>query len=301
VRKTFLSAALALGALAALTAAPVLGQQRTLHEERSLYRNISVVQVGDERCMLFRARRGLGRESCMLVSDPDRLVFDYAPMMLSSLYLNPNPQKILIVGQGGGTLPMALKELVPNAEMDVIEIDAAVDRIARRFFMYEPTAKIRTIIEDGRVYVKRAGRQGLKYDLVMLDAFEADYIPEHMLTKEFLEEVKAIMTPNGVLAANTFSSSALYDHESVTYRSVFGTFFNLKIGNRIILTRLGGINDFAEIRANAARFDAEFRRRGGDPDQLLRLMDTRADWNANARILTDQYSPSNVLNSLPRN
>jgi spermidine synthase len=149
--------------------------------------------------------------------------------------------------------------------------------------------------------VKRAGRQGLKYDLVMLDAFEADYIPEHMLTKEFLEEVKAIMTPNGVLAANTFSSSALYDHESVTYRAVFGTFFNLKIGNRIILTRLGGINDFADIRANVAKFDAEFRRRGGDPDHLLRLMDTRIDWNPNARILTDQYSPSNVLNSLPRN
>jgi spermidine synthase len=292
--------ALGLAGFAVLAAATAIAQQRTIHEERSLYRNISVVQVGDERCMLFRARRGLGRESCMLMTEPDKLVFDYAPMMLSSLFLNPDPQKILIIGQGGGTLPMALKELVPNAEIDVVEIDAAVDRIARRFFMYEPTPKIRTIIEDGRVYVKRAGRQGLKYDLVMLDAFEADYIPEHMLTKEFLEEVKAIMTPNAVLAANTFSSSALYDHESTTYRAVFATFFNLKIGNRIILTRLGGINDFEEIRNNAARWDSEFRRRGGDPDRLLRLMDTRADWNANARILTDQYSPSNVLNSLPR-
>src|SRR4051812_18327720 len=80
-------------------------EQRTIHQERSLYRNVSVVQTGDERCMLFRARRGLGRESCMRVTDPDHLVFEYAPMMLSSLFLNPSPRRILIIGEGGGTLP----------------------------------------------------------------------------------------------------------------------------------------------------------------------------------------------------
>src|SRR5262245_53969623 len=114
--------ALGLAGLAALATATAVAQQRTIHEERSLYRNISVVELGDERCMLFRARRGLGRESCMLMTDPDKLVFDYAPMMLSSLFLNPDPKKILIIGQGGGTLPMALKKLVPNAEIDVVEI-----------------------------------------------------------------------------------------------------------------------------------------------------------------------------------
>ena len=287
-------------ALLALSVPSAQAQQRTVHEERSLYRNITVTQNGDERCMLFRARRGLGRETCMLVSKPDHLVFEYAPMMLSSLFLNPAPQRILIIGQGGGTLPMALQELVPNAAIDVVEIDGAVDRIARRFFQFKPGPKTKVFIEDGRVFVKRAGRQGQKYDLVMLDAFEADYIPEHMLTREYLQEVKTIMTPNGVLAANTFSTSALYDHESATYRSVFGTFFNMKVGNRVIVTRLGGVPDQETIRRNAARFEAEFRRRGGDPAFLFTLMDTRQDWNTNARILTDQYSPSNVLNAMPR-
>jgi hypothetical protein len=30
------------------------------------------------------------------------------------------------------------------------------------------------------------------------------------------------------------------------------------------------------------------------------MMSTRVDWNTSARVLTDQYSPSNVLNAQRR-
>ncbi len=76
--------------------------------------------------------------------------------------------------------------MLPNAQLDIVEIDPAVDRVARKYFGFKPAAKTRVFVEDGRVFVKRAGRQKPNYDLVMLDAFAEDYIPEHMLTKEFL-------------------------------------------------------------------------------------------------------------------
>lgn len=288
---------LALVAGGAAIAAPA---NRTLHEERSLYRNIYVTQEGDERCLLFRARRGAGRESCKLMSDPDRLVFEYAQMMLAGLYANPQPKRILIIGLGGGTLPAALQELVPTARMDVVELDAAVDRVARRYFDFKPTANTRVLVEDGRVFVKRAGRQRLTYDLIMLDAFEADYIPEHMLTREFLQEVKAILAPRGVLMANTWSSSGLYDHESTTYESVFGDFYNMKLGNRVIMTQLGGLPSDADLRRNAQAWEPQFARRGATQGFVLPLLRTRKDWDPKARILTDQYSPSNVLNAQRR-
>ncbi|HTI68190.1 MAG TPA: fused MFS/spermidine synthase [Caulobacteraceae bacterium] len=294
-----LTTALLAGAGAAL---PVLAarQNDTLHEERSLYRNIFVTQDGDERCLLFRARRGLGRESCKLMSNPDRLVFEYAQMMLSGLYANPSPKRILVIGLGGATLPSALQELVPDAKMDVVELDSAVDRVSRKYFDFKPTANTKVRIEDGRVFVKRAGRAKQTYDLIMLDAFESDYIPEHMLTREFLQEVKAIMAPKGVLVANTWSSSGLYDHESATYQSVFGDFFNMKLDNRVILIRDGGLPDPAELRANAQKFETEFVRRGTGLATLLPMMRVRKDWDAASRILTDQYSPSNVLNAQKR-
>jgi spermidine synthase len=274
--------------------------QRLLHQERSLYRNIFVTESGDEICMLFRYPVPLGRESCKLKSDPDKLIFDYTQMMMAGLYLNPKPAKLLIIGEGGGSIPTALQEMYPDMQIDLVEIDAAVDRVAKRFFDFKPGPRMRVVIEDGRVFVKRARAQNPQYNMIMLDAFDADYIPEHLLTREFLQEVKAILAPDGVIVANTFSNSALYDYESVTYRAVFGPFYNLKLGNRIIIGRNNGIPPLDEVRRNAAIVEAQFQRRGTGSSFLLPLFNTGMDWNPNTRILTDQYSPSNLLNALPR-
>jgi spermidine synthase len=282
---------------------PAFAQRDLLHRERSLYRNLFVTQNGDERCMLFRYPVPTGRESCKLLHDPNRLIFDYTQMMLSGLYLNAAPKRILIIGEGGGTIPTALQEMLPNTQIDLVELDDAVDRIAKQYFDFKPGPKVKVTISDGRVFVKRAVAEKPNYDIVMLDAFETDYIPEHMLTKEFLEEVKAIMAPNGVIVANTFSNSALYDHESVTYRAVFGPFFNLKLGNRIILGRAGGISpadDLALARKNAALLETQFQARGTNANFLLPLLKADIDWDPSSRLLTDQYSPSNLLNALPR-
>jgi len=279
---------------------PASAQQRLLHQERSLYRNIFVTESGDEVCMLFRYPVPLGRESCRLKSNPNKLIFDYTQMMLAGLYVNPKPAKLLIIGEGGGTIPTALQEMYPDMQIDLVEIDAAVDRVAKRFFEFKPGPKMRVFIEDGRVFVKRNRAQNPQYNMILLDAFDADYIPEHLLTREFLQEVKSILAPDGVLVANTFSNSALYDYESVTYRAVFGPFYNLKLGNRIIIAKNNGIPPIAEIRANAQVVEAQLARRGTGSSFLLPLFNTGMDWNPNTRVLTDQYSPSNLLNALPR-
>jgi spermidine synthase len=293
---------LVLSLLLGLSGLAPANAQQLLHQERSLYRNIYVTQDGDERCMLFRYPRPNGRQTCKLLQQPDKLIFDYTQMMLAGLYLNPNPQKILIIGEGGGTIPTALQSMFPNAQIDVVEIDKAVDGVARTYFDFKPGPKTRIVIEDGRVFVKRQIPQRPNYDLVLLDAFANDYIPEHLLTREFLQEVKSVMSPNGVVVGNTFSDSALYDYESVTYRAVFGPFFNMRLGNRIVLGRINGLrpDDLETARKNAAALEPQFARRGSGSGFLLPLLSTRVDWDPNARVLTDQYSPSNLLNALPR-
>jgi len=66
--------------LLALTApaADLRAAESVIHEENSLYRNILVRQRGDERCLLFTVRRADRNQSCIDLSDPDRLVFPYA-------------------------------------------------------------------------------------------------------------------------------------------------------------------------------------------------------------------------------
>jgi spermidine synthase len=276
-------------------AAPASAAQ--IHSERSLYRNLFVVQDNDLRCLTFRRAVATERQTCKRMSQPDYLVFPYTRMMLGSLLVKPDPKRVLVIGLGGGTLPMVLRDLFPTLVIDVVEIDPAVTRVAEKFFGFKRDTNLSVHEEDGRVFVKKAIRAGTKYDIVMLDAFEDEYIPEHLSTREFLLEVKSIMTPDGVVAANTFSSNRLYPYESATYENVFGTFYNLKLGNRIIYAQPNKLADRAVLETNARTFADAFARHGFHPDWLLNLASTERDWEKDTRILTDQFSPSNILNT----
>ncbi len=242
MRLSLVSLLVCLGNLGATASA------QQIHQEKSLYRNVIVFDDGDQRCMKFE-RQSLGRQTCVSLKNPDSLVFNYTRMMLGALYLKP----------------------APNMEIDCVELDPAVVKVARQFFGFNPGPKTRVQVDDGRVYVKRALKQARRYDLIVLDAFDHVYVPEHMMTREFLSEVRALLKPDGVLAANTFSSSRLYPSESATYFSAFGPYFNLKLDNRF----------------------------GTGRDWLLPLFSTVRQAPPDARLLTDQYSPANLLNTRP--
>lgn len=272
-----------------------LAAAQEVYQEKSLYRNIIVYEDQGLRCMKF-GRHNAGRQTCISLLHPDALVLNYTKMLLGALYLNPDPRKILIIGLGGGTLPSTLRKILPLATIDSVELDPSVVKIAKRFFGFSPDPKSAVFIEDGRVFVKRAQKQGKKYDLIVLDAFDHVYVPEHMLTKEYLMEVSSLLGKDGVLAANTFSVSRLYDSESATYASVFGPFYNLKTENRVILARNDGLPPMAEIKANARQVQERLRLFGASQDWLLPLFSTDVQWPASTRVLTDQYSPANLLN-----
>jgi len=280
---------------ALLCAFPEPGAARDVFRKRSLYRDILVQESDGQRCMKFGIHDA-GRQSCMSLADPDRLVFDYTRMLMGALYLNPNPRRILVIGLGGGSVPGALQALLPEATIDCVEIDPAVAEVAAQFFEFQPARNTKLHFQDGRVFVKRAARKRETYDLIILDAFDHVYVPEHLLTKEFLLEVRALLSAGGVVAANTFSTSRLYDSESATYSAVFGRFFNLKSDNRVILATAGNLPSGELLRRNADAFELRLRRLGTGRDSLLPMFSRDVEWPPGTRILTDQYSPANLLN-----
>jgi len=270
-----------------------------LHSEKSLYRNITVVQRDDHQiCIVFgRLSRRPDYQSCYNPDKPDYLVFSYTKLVMAGLSIKPDPKSILIIGLGGGTLPMSLEKVYPQSHIDTVEIDQAVLDVAKKWFSYKESTLQKTHILDGRIFTKRQLIKGKRYDLIILDAFNGDYIPEHMMTVEFLNEIKRLMNEDGLLISNTFSDNTLYDHESATYQHVFGSFnyvHSKKSSNRVIFTnklnrkpsdiRLSSYltNHLVSIGVNFNEFK----------DNLT----STPDWDQKARLLTDQYAPANLLN-----
>ncbi len=285
---------------------PTYADAEVIHREKSLYRNIIVVKTRTNICLLFTVNRADRNQSCMNIKQPDKLVFAYVRMLFGALLVNPAPEKILVVGLGGGSIPLTLRKLFPESIIDISEIDEAVYRVAKNYFNFTEQPNMKVAISDARVFVKRARISGRKYDLIILDAFTGEYIPEHLMTREFLSEANELLTPNGVLASNTFSTSRLYDHESATYQTVFGTFFNFRMAgtsNRVIITmKKTGDSPPAlpgpELLVERARdLNPRLEPFGIDILKYPELMDTRVDWNTMAKPLSDNYSPANLLNN----
>ncbi len=269
-----------------------------IHRERSLYQTILVNKNGSTVCLQFSVRRDQRNQSCIDQRRPKEMVFTYTKMMMSALLLNPNPKRVLIAGLGGGTLPTALAELFPEAQIDIVEIDPAVVAVAKRFFGFAETAKLKVFTQDARVFTKRALIRNATYDLIMLDAYNGDYIPEHLMTREYLNETKSLLTDNGIIAANTFTVSRLYDHESATYYDVFGEFFNLRTAqssNRVILTSQQPLPNIMVLGQRAKQLEDRLRPFGVNIRNYPKLLSSKVDWDDDVRILTDQYSPVNLL------
>ncbi len=274
-------------------------QGRVVHKERSLYQTILVVKDRSRVCLQFSVRRDQKNQSCKDLKDPQKMLFSYTRMMMASLLLIDAPERVLMVGLGGGTIPTALNELYPQAVIDAVEIDPAVVRMAREYFGFESNEQLRVHETDARVFTKRALKRGTSYDLILLDAYNGDYIPEHLLTREYLEETRGLLTPGGVLAANTFAVSDLYDHESATYAAVFGRYYNFRrwdSSNRVIIARPAGLpEDTDSLNERAAALAARLRPYGVPIERYVKDLDGGVDWNERARVLTDQYAPANLL------
>ena len=107
-------------------------------------------------------------------------------------------QRVAAVGLGAGSLACLQR---PGSQLTFFEIDPAVVRIARnpRHFTFLSHCPVRpaVIIGDGRRALAREppGRFGL----VVIDAFNSDAIPLHLITRQAIEVYRSRTTPRGAL------------------------------------------------------------------------------------------------------
>ncbi len=109
--------------------------------------------------------------------------------------VRPGGKRALLLGLGAGLVPSLLER--QGVKTDVVEIDPAVLEVAERFFGFRPAARV--FVEDARVHLARSTT---RYDYVLIDVFNGDGIPFHMVTLEAFRAAKRRLLPGGVLALN---------------------------------------------------------------------------------------------------
>jgi len=154
-----------------------------------------IIDDGETRQLLF----GLDFiQSAMRIDDPFALEFAYTRKMMAFLLFVPDPDHVLMVGLGGGSLAKFCHRHLPRTRLTVVEVDP--DVIALRGEFKVPDDKRLAIIQaDAADYLTAAEGDA---DVLLLDGFDSKGIAPAFLNRGFYRAARCRLRPGGVLVAN---------------------------------------------------------------------------------------------------
>ncbi|XP_025979230.2 eEF1A lysine and N-terminal methyltransferase isoform X2 [Dromaius novaehollandiae] len=196
------------------------------------------------------------------------------------------PLTVLVVGLGGGSLPLFLHDYFSQARVAVVEIDPSMLEVATRWFGFSQGDRMQVHISDGLDYVaKLAAEASAQYDAIMFDVDSKDLTvgmscpPPAFVEKPFLQKVKTILKPEGVFVLNLVCRDArLKESVLATLREVFPLLYTRRIDgevNEILFCQPGpeGPRDPAELLARARALEGALRQPGRPWDSSYVLAD----------------------------
>ncbi|MFA9403784.1 MAG: spermidine synthase [Anaerolineales bacterium] len=178
---------------------PIKASSGQIFEAESSYNYIQVIEKDGVRQLLLNEGQGIHS-----VYAPDVIAtngtWDY---FLAAPFFNPpgedtEVKRLGLVGLAAGTISKLYSEVIGPVPIDGWEIDAEIIEVGRTLFdMTEPN--LNPIVADGRWGLTHSAQQ---YTVIGIDAYRLPYIPWHLTTREFFEEIRAHLDPNGVVVIN---------------------------------------------------------------------------------------------------
>ena len=168
-------------------------------ETTSPYHHIKVIDENGIRTLSFDG----SMETKMSLENHLEGHFEYTEFFQMPWMWNNHIKNVLMIGLGGGSTQRAYQYYYPDVNVDTVELDSKVIKIAKEYFKVSESETHKLHNMDGRLYLRRSKK---KFDVIIMDAYTSNrygsFIPFHLATKEFFQMASDHLTDNGVVAYN---------------------------------------------------------------------------------------------------
>ncbi|HUG13536.1 MAG TPA: fused MFS/spermidine synthase [Thermomicrobiales bacterium] len=266
-----------------------------IHERETRYNYVQVIDLNGE--IRLALNEGHATHS---IYNPDRLLtqgpWDY---FMVGPYFNADHrpedvQSLLLIGLAAGTVAKQFTFAYGSIPIDGVEIDGEIADVGREYFdMNEPNLNV--IVDDGRYYLERTDTT---YDVIGIDAYRQPYIPFHLTTREFFQEVSDSLTDDGVAVINagrTRTDFRLVEVIASTMADVYPNVYIIDVArftNSIVI----GTKQPTEI----ANFAENILRL--PEDSLIRIVGEASielgnmrEWTEPGQVFTDDLAPVELV------
>jgi len=186
-----------------------------IHQSQSDDGVIEVVDLGDTRSLHFGT---FPRQSSMSLRTPHTLELSYTEAMMACLLLNSKPERVLVVGLGGGSLVKFLLHHFPECHIDVIEYRQDVVDVAHKYFnVPKNDPRLNIHVGDGYLFVQERHYQAdASYDLLLVDAYDHVGMAASVGVQAFFDACAGLLTSVGVMSINLWGSDKPLFNQTMT-------------------------------------------------------------------------------------
>ncbi|MEL6942276.1 MAG: methyltransferase domain-containing protein, partial [Bacteroidota bacterium] len=111
---------------------------------------------------------------------------------------------VLLLGFGLGSIPRMLeKQFQKTYHYTAVELDESVLYLAQKYTLPQLNSPIETICTDAYAYAVQSQQQ---YDLICMDVFLDDQIPEQFQSIDYLKALKKMLRSDGLLLYNCLAA-----------------------------------------------------------------------------------------------
>lgn len=261
------------------------------------YNNIFITKHDSTLMMSFGLRGQEFNQSEINLADPDDLPLRYTQVMTATVAYADSPNKILMIGLGGGSISTYLARFMPDAAITTVEIDPGVVNAAKQYFGILATERVRYLAADGRAFLRRSSA---RYDVILIDAYHGDSVPFHLLTKEFYTLVKQRLTPLGAAAFNVRRGTKLHASTLRTLKDVFVNLYVLPVNDyqeTVVVTNSSTL-DKETLAGRAVALQERHQFRYPLSEILSQNLHPPSVPPRGGELLTDDFAPVEFYNTL---
>lgn len=187
-------------------------------------------------------------QSQMRKTDPDKLILGYTRTMMGFLLFQPKPERIAMIGLGGGSLAKYCLRHIPDAHFTAVEINPHVIDLRDKFGIPPDSPDFQVICADGAAYVRNRSEP---IDVLLVDGFDRDGQPGQLGSTEFYGHCHGKLRDGGVLVVNLLTADAQRETYTARIRECFDDQVVVveaeEFGNKIAFACKGG--DFPSTAA----------------------------------------------------
>ncbi|HEY4080530.1 MAG TPA: fused MFS/spermidine synthase [Burkholderiaceae bacterium] len=138
-------------------------------------------------------------QSRMQTTRPDALDLEYTRTMMAVLLFNSEPDSMIMIGLGGGSLAKFCHRHLPNTRIKVVEINPHVIALRDEFGIPPDDDRFKVRRADGAAFLRFAPYQ---VDVLMVDGFDSKGQPRALCSQRFYDDCYDALQPNGILVVN---------------------------------------------------------------------------------------------------